>query len=162
MSEETLRLIAAELKSLDTRPYERTFMLYYLPEMTVGAGAWATTHFTPLIEIRIQGITLEQEERLLSGIGAESRDTVGAWMDESAFSGGKLTSVVVEGKTFLETAYAFGGVSVKELVEKKSALGRRFDMVEQNWSKDHYVLLQSGDLQIRDKDGLIVTARAIK
>ena len=41
VSERTLRALALKLKSDDTREYERTFICYYLPNMTVDAGAWA-------------------------------------------------------------------------------------------------------------------------
>jgi hypothetical protein len=47
VSEQNLRAIALKLKGQDARVYDRTFIFYYLPGMTVNAGAWATTHFTP-------------------------------------------------------------------------------------------------------------------
>jgi hypothetical protein len=47
VSEATLRAIALELKAGDSRLYDRTFIVYYLPDMPVGAGGWATTHFDP-------------------------------------------------------------------------------------------------------------------
>lgn len=35
--------------------YERSFLVYYLPGMTFGAGGWATTHYNPNLEVRIFG-----------------------------------------------------------------------------------------------------------
>lgn len=55
LSEEELRVIAHKLKAQDSRPYERTFIGYYLPGMPVNAGYWATTHFNPNLEVRILG-----------------------------------------------------------------------------------------------------------
>ena len=41
--------------------YERTFIEYYLPNMVHGCGAWATTHFTPRLEVSILGFTAEEQ-----------------------------------------------------------------------------------------------------
>ena len=64
VTEDTLRAIALKLKSQDSRDYDRTFITYYLPGMTVGAGAWATTHFTPDLEVKILGLSTEEEKKL--------------------------------------------------------------------------------------------------
>lgn len=53
VSEDVLRAIALKLKASDPKTYERTFICYYLPGQAVGAGAWATTHFNPGLEVRI-------------------------------------------------------------------------------------------------------------
>ena len=65
VTEDTLRAIALKLKSQDSRDYDRTFITYYLPGMTVGAGAWATTHFTPDLEVKILGLSTEEEKETL-------------------------------------------------------------------------------------------------
>jgi len=52
VSEDTLRAIALELKAKETKAFERTFICYYLPNMKVDSGAWATTHFNPDLEVR--------------------------------------------------------------------------------------------------------------
>ena len=62
--EDVLRAIALKLRSMDPRQFDRTFISYYLEGMQVGAGAWATTHFNPALEVRILGLSIEDEERL--------------------------------------------------------------------------------------------------
>ena len=64
VAEDTLRAMALKLKSQDSRDYDRTFITYYLPGMTVGAGAWATTHFRPDLEVKILGLWTEEEKKL--------------------------------------------------------------------------------------------------
>ena len=64
VAEDTLRALALKLKSQDSRDYDRTFITYYLPGMTVGAGAWATTHFRPDLEVKIWGLWTEEEKKL--------------------------------------------------------------------------------------------------
>ena len=46
---EGLATMAQEIKQ---GQYQRTFIAYYLPNMEVGKGAWATTHFNPTLEIK--------------------------------------------------------------------------------------------------------------
>ena len=64
VAEDALRAMALKLKSQDSRDYDRTFITYYLPGMTVGAGAWATTHFQPDLEVKILGLWTEEEKKL--------------------------------------------------------------------------------------------------
>lgn len=64
VSMEVLKSIAMKLKNLDSNKYERTFIEYYLPGTEIGAGAWATTHFNPKLEVRILSLTVEQEKAL--------------------------------------------------------------------------------------------------
>ena len=64
VSEETLKKIAIQLKKSDYRKYERTFIEYYLEDMKVNSRAWAITHFNPNLEVKILGLSLEQEARI--------------------------------------------------------------------------------------------------
>ena len=65
VSRETLRQLAIKLRANECKKYDRVFITYYLPGMTVGAGAWATTHFNPNLDVRILGMTVEEEKNLL-------------------------------------------------------------------------------------------------
>ena len=55
IGEEELRRIARDLRRDGRRHFERLFITYYQPGMTIGAGAWATTHFNPDLEVQIWG-----------------------------------------------------------------------------------------------------------
>jgi hypothetical protein len=162
VSETTLRAIALELKSQDNRTYERTFITYYLPGMTVGVGAWATTHFNPNLEVRILGLTAEEENKLTAQPEPGNREIIGRWLDESPFAGSRITIFREGGKLFIEQNFKDGSVLKKKLVEKKSPLGRRFDAVKGSSAGDHWVLDTSGNLQVRDNEGLIATAKKIE
>lgn len=59
-----LQSIAYEVRDLDTTKYERTFILYYLPDMSTDRAAWATTVFKPELEVAIRGTTLEQDQQV--------------------------------------------------------------------------------------------------
>tara|TARA_R110002095_G_scaffold214421_1_gene206426 strand:- start:828 stop:1304 length:477 start_codon:yes stop_codon:yes gene_type:complete len=53
VTEDRLRTIAIELEKQKDRPYERTFIVYYLPGMDLNDVCWATTHFDPDLKIDI-------------------------------------------------------------------------------------------------------------
>ena len=71
-----------ELKSGDSRPYDRIFIVYYLPEMPVGAGGWATTHFAPGLDVRILGLTPEEASAGVDSILPSTREDIGRWSDD--------------------------------------------------------------------------------
>lgn len=161
VSEQTLRAIAFKLKA-EPPPYDRTMIYYYLPGMTVGTGAWATTHFTPDLEVRIIGLTVEDENKLVNQPEPANRETIGHWLDESPFVGSRITIFREKGKLFIEQTYKDGSGHKKEIVERKSPLGRRFNEVERSRNGDHWILVSDGNLQVRDNDGLIGTAAKIE
>ncbi len=161
VSESTLRAIALELKARDSRDYKRTFIAYYLPGMTVGAGAWATTHFDPDLNVRILGLTLEQEERLVAEPSPASVEVIGRWLDESPFLGARITIFREKSKLFIQRNFKDGSVLKQELVERRTQRGRRFDPVQRESAGDHWVLRSNGNLETRDREGLISTAKKI-
>lgn len=161
VSEDELRSIAKWLKASDLKSYNRTFICFYLPGMQVGAGAWATTHFTPDLEVRILGPATEA----LAGSSAKERTNdrsagvVGRWLDPRPFMGG-ITIFRQKASLILETRFTDGSTNQKVVVEKPDPFGRRFDpVIDTAGTGDHYVLDLLGDLQIRDREGLIATAK---
>ena len=55
VSEDFLSTLALKLQRDEPTKYDRIFICYYLPEMTPGSGAWATSHFDPGLEVTILG-----------------------------------------------------------------------------------------------------------
>ena len=162
VSTQTLHAIATKLKSQDSQDYARTFMTYYLPGMPIGAGAWATTHFNPDLEVQILGLTAKEEDNLVLAQAAPAdHQIIGRWIDESPYVGSRITILSGDGKLFGEQIFKDGSSFKRELVEKQSPLGRRFDRVDSR-TGDHWVITSNGNLQLRDNDGLIRTAKEVK
>ena len=63
LSQEELGSIAKNIKSQFPN-YRLTFILYYLPKMEPGAGAWATSHYDPTLSINILGPTQAEYDQL--------------------------------------------------------------------------------------------------
>lgn len=154
-SEETLRDIALELKSQGPRDYDRTFIAYYLPYMTVRSRAWATSHFDPDLKVKILGWTIEEVEKLAAQPASVNEEIIGRWLDDSI--GTRVTIFGEEGKLFIEWQFKDGSSDKKERVEKPSHMGRRFNLVNDNLG-EYYVISTDGDLEFHDNDGFIRTA----
>lgn len=159
VSEKILHTIALELQSQDSRHYDRTFITYYLPGMDIGAGAWATTHFNPDLEVRVLGLTMEEEAKLVAEPTSANRKIIGRWLDERPFVGSLVMIFREEGKLFIERMFKDGSSLKNELVAKNTPLGRRFDDVEGSLNGDHWLIGSDGNLQFRDNEGLIATAK---
>ena len=60
LDESELRSLAREIyKNVRGYEYGQFFMTWYLPGMIPGSGAWATTHFTPRLTVKIMDWMLE-------------------------------------------------------------------------------------------------------
>lgn len=161
VSEGTLRAIALKLKAQDSRSYDRTFICYYLPDMELDAGAWATTHFNPNLDVKILGLTAEQEESLKQQADDPSQEVIGSWLDERPFVGNRITIFRQNGKIFMENTYKDGSSGKKEIIGKFSTSGKKFEDKKENGFGEFYLIDNQGNLQLWDQDGIISTAKKI-
>jgi len=161
VSEDVLKSIAMKLKNSDPRTYDRSFIGYYLPDMKVNAGYWATTHFNPNLEVRILGLTAAQEETLKQRPADPSREIIGGWLDERPFAGSRITIFRQDGKLFMENTYKDGSAGTAELVETRSSNGRRFDYKPDRGNGEYYLINSKGELQQWDQDGPFMTAKKV-
>jgi hypothetical protein len=56
ITEELIAVIANLLRDADDMVYERTYIVYYLPGMRSGEIGWATSHFSPDLEVQVIGV----------------------------------------------------------------------------------------------------------
>jgi hypothetical protein len=162
ISEQDLRSLAMELKKSEKKSYERTFIMYLLPGMKVGSGAWATTHFNPDLEVHILGLTVSQEQKMAQDVKSESRDVVGIWADERPYVGAKLTLFRDKGKVFLETKYADGSESLDEMIEAKGSTGTKLVEKGGNEHGEYLVLDRNGNLRAGGGNGIFLTYKKLK
>lgn len=158
-TEDELRVLA-DIIGENRRSFERTFILYYMPGQKLDAGAWASSHFNPNLEIRIMGFTDEQEAQATkkaSSTASGGGSILGRWQSE--FPPCVYTIQESGGQTFLVQAFNDGSGSRHVLRTGTSNRGRRFDDTESRF-EEFYVINSDGDLEIWDSDGLIDTVRA--
>ena len=149
--ESSIRSIAEEIKSREAEECERTFIVHYLPGMEVDAGGWATSHFTPNLEVRILGMTADQANsapRLPDG------EVVGRWRRDGPLLGGWLTIIRRDNQLIERWDYADGSNSEDSLDESLLPDGRlRFEDQGGNANGDYYVVETDGRLGLYDDDG---------
>lgn len=154
--ESALRSIAKRIKAADSADYPRTFILYYLPGMKPGAGAWAATHFNPKLEVTIYGLSRESEAVLSSQ--ASSPEVVGRWISTGGLLPGVFTIERGAKGLALRLRLNSGANQLNPLVEKEMpAPGQTYHYVEPSSTGEYLRVNASGDLEILDEDGLIAT-----
>lgn len=160
--ERVLRTMAAELKGLERKNYERTFIAYYLPEMKVGSGAWATTHYDPDLDVQILGLTVEEENSLTQEAMSHPRDTVGIWMDDRPYVGAIITIYREKGKLYLETTFEDGSSSTDEMIQSRSTNGTKLVEKDGNSLGEYFVLDSKGGLHSGDREGLFLKYKKVQ
>jgi hypothetical protein len=143
------------------KQYDRLWIAYMLPGMLPNAGAWATSHFTPDLELRILGSTIEEEMALRNISALDERNIVGKWMDNRPYV---KSLMVIENKgDFLVLTTSFSdGSSMDEKVVKTSVGGKqRYDMVESD-DPAFFVIERNGNLGMYSPNGKFGEATKVK
>ena len=155
-----MRTIARKLKNNERKNYNRTFIFYRLPNMGVDRGAWATSHFDPELEVRILGLTAEEEERMIREAMSTSRDVVGIWMDDRPGSGATVTIYRENAKLYLETKFSDGSSFADEMTE--THLGTKLVEKGGNRHGEYFVLDRKGNLQAGGNDGIFLKYKKLQ
>lgn len=155
ISETALRTVANRIH--DAEPdFKRTFIVYLLPEMREGSGAWATTNFDPDLNVTING--LKADDKTTSDLRDVS--TIGHWFVPYL---GYHIWIHKRGDGFiLERKFTDGSSGVHALNETRHPNGRRFDLSGESAAGDYFIVTRSGHLERRDEVGLIDKLRPAK
>ena len=154
LSETDLMHLANELKSKLDSDYERIFICYYLPDNKIGAGAWATTHFNPNLEVNILGITPSDIENLKKSSVKNSENTIGKWITKGFGAAFYLVLYEEHGKTFLAMRDDTGSIDEEMIVQSKHGQ-KRYIEKDNVQSGEYYIINGEGDLEVYDSHGFI-------
>jgi len=159
VSKNELKKIAMDLRN--DEPETPFFITYYLPGMEPGSGAWATSHFTPDLEIIIYGIPLDEQKELASdSTNGTTGSIIGEWLLE--IIGAKYTFLKKDGKIIMVRQFLDGSGSETEMIQKKQDGKTRFEEKKGNSFGEYYIVEQNGDLATYDKSGFIRTMPLLK
>ena len=162
ISKDMLEELGRELHG-QARGFERTFIGYYLPDMEVGAGAWATTHFDPNLEINIFGLSVEKEEKLRSIQTPQDWDVVGRWLDPTnLYFGYRITIFRKDNSIFMDKTFSDGSSGQYKLIETKSPVWRFNPVEEFSGTGDHWILNPNGQLEAHDNNGFITAVKPMR
>ena len=156
---EVLEALAIQLRDQAPRRFARTFIVYYLPGMEADAGGWATSHFNPALEVRILGSPVGGGS-LLDRLGSEHGEAlVGVWENNQPGFAGTFAIFRTESGFGLERIHPDGSVGRKDLVERPSQVGRRFEDPENRFGE--FYLVRGGNLELHDGEGMVFRARPV-
>lgn len=135
--------------------YDNLWIFYYLPEMKVGSGAWATTHFTPDLEIKILGATAEQTKKIVDKSNEIEGKIIGKWKEEQYTS-----SVYVlyqnNGQLIMRTISPNSQTSDEKLFKKKDGSSIRYDYTE-GYNGEYFKVNSNNELEFYNKEDKMFT-----
>lgn len=151
ISEEVLIDVAHKIKQSDSNRYERTLILYYLPNMPLGEGAWARTNFDPELEVKIFGLSLKQEGALMSQPKPTTKGIHGIWIDE--LNNRRLTIFSNKKGFFMEQLYTDGSSGIVELKQQIENEVSTLREIGRDKTEPPYVIGSDGNLYLSTPDG---------
>jgi hypothetical protein len=147
---EDLSKLAVKIKNSDPIPYQRTFIGYLLKGQE-DEGFWATTSFSPDLEVKILGVSVEDDN---ASKQLKIDNAVGAWLDP----GNVIHAIYYKNKElYLGYKSASSEKDVgkrtinspdEEMVVKKVKQGLRVDDKNGNDFGDFYIINKNGDLEV--------------
>ena len=162
VTKDVLHRLAMKLRADESSYYKRMFITYYLPGMTPGAGAWATSHFNPSLEIKILGLTAEEENKLKKKTSKSSGTIIGKWIDNSGYGEGIIIIERNKDTLIFTKTFKDGSVLKQEMIMKRLGSRTRYEKKGGSSHGEYYLLDNRGLLGIYDGMGLIKTHRPIK
>ncbi|MCK4635272.1 MAG: hypothetical protein KAT32_00240 [Candidatus Moranbacteria bacterium] len=153
ITEKEIQIIANKIKS-ENAGYDKYFILYYLPDMKIGAGAWATSNFNPDLEIKILGLTLEEENKTKNPSLMPTGKIVGKWLHEMH---NNTTVIFNEDNKFkMRQLFKDGSFGDKDLVKKDDNI-----YTYQNDFGEYVKIENDGSLSWYSENGKFATLQKI-
>ena len=157
VTEEVLGLIGEKLKAeLKLENYSKIWMFYYLPDMKVGAGAWATTHFTPGIEIKILGATQTQMDNSVQKADEVEGNVIGKWKEDQ-YTSAVYVIYEKDKQTIIRTIYPNGQKSDEQLKSSKENSSTRYDYKAEGYNGEYFKVNTNNELEFYNKENKLFT-----
>ncbi len=161
VSEKDLVNISKKIRK-ENEKYKRVFIFYLLEGMELGKGGWAYVHFTPEMEVKISGLTIEGEIAIKKSV-EKIENRKGAWIEQSMATAFVLFEK--NGLLNIKMVYKDGGVS-EDKIFLKEKIGNKIKFYVEEEFKQHgeyYVISDNGNLEFYNKeDKKFATAQSIK
>ncbi len=154
-----LEILGEKLKKSVPEIYQRTFIGYFIENNDKKSGYWATTHFNPDLEVKILGLTIEDEEKLTIDTESSNRDVIGSWLSTRPGMGAKITLYYEGEKLLLESAYSDGSTDINEMMKKNTSGGLRIEGAGGNNYGEYFIVNSSNDLEFWVENDNYYTAK---
>jgi len=158
-----LSQIALSVKKRDSKSYLRIFIGYYLRGNDRSQGYWATTHFNPELEVKILGLSLEDESRLSrSSSKLPYGEIIGSWLDDRPKKKKKMTLFRNNGVVKLEYSYSDGSSRTEEMDTIKTSRGLKVQEKGGSDFGEYYLVTKNGSLEYWGRNGKFYTAKKLR
>jgi len=162
VSKETLKELAYAIKHSDRKAYKRVFIGYFLAGKDKKNGFWARTDFRPDLEVRIIGLSIEDELALVKKAPPDpEKEVIGSWLDDRPGIGARMILFYKDKALYLENTYSDGSSRAKEMVEHSDPRGRRLDAKGGNAFGEYFLLNAINELEFWDRTGNYYTAKRL-
>ncbi len=149
VSEQELTNLANKLRGTRTK-YKKVWIFYTLPNMKVGLGAWATTHFTPALEVKILRSTANEESNTNDIAKSVEGKEIGRWYEQQTTSATYLY-YEKDNQFFMKTIFKDGTSMEAKINQKKVSNGLQLTDPEDTHS-EYYIISKNGELEFYNKD----------
>jgi hypothetical protein len=150
------REIALEVKSREERPHERTAIFYYLPVgfPELAGQPWAYTHFKPALDVKILGLSKEEEDSMRKIPLDHKGKRIGAWLQDNQY---KTLDLIYDEDGAIKIVEIRSPTerSDSDMKELPSTTGRRFEKFKGN---NIYDVDYAGNLRIFNAEGQVLSA----
>jgi len=149
VEENVLKDIALEIRQ-DHQEYNKLWILYFIPEMA-DSMAWATTNFTPKLEIEILGSTAKQDSVLTQNDNINGV-IINSWKSEQSLMGGIMILYKDStGKLMMRTKFTDGSAMDRKIKETK--FNRQVKYQDNNTHGEYFILESNGNLGMYGENG---------
>ena len=161
ISKQKLTEIANELHGFANNKQPRLFIVYYLPDMQIDAGGWATSHFNPRLTLTILGASKEEYQRLMAKVTSTSpsEEIIGSWT-VNILPNRIITFYSKSGKTYMRRRFKDGSGGEHELIIQKVGSQTRYRR-KGGHPLDYFIITSNGDLGHCDDEGMWATSKRI-
>jgi hypothetical protein len=149
-----IREIAKTIKK-ENPDFNTYFISYYLPEMKIGSGAWATSHFNPDLEVKIHGIKKKEVNKLKS-IEMPEGEIIGKWIDNRPYA--ESTIIIFKQKNQLYYRQGFKDGSYGD--EKLKLKNNKY--IYDNDFGEYFKIESDGNLGWYSSNGRFALAKRLK
>lgn len=160
ISESLLTKLAHQLKASDTGHYKNTFIQYTLAGQNPLDGYWASTDFTPELNVAIFGLSQTELDHLLTTPN-RTPTSIATWL-RTSHGATYMVELYDQNQQFLiRTHYSPTNYKDEVVQTEKTAQGQRITTTQQNDFGEYYVMNKQGDLEFWSNNGRYYTAALI-
>lgn len=144
----------------EPRSYPRTTINFLLDTTRPGDGPWASATSVRDTQIRVPGLTADEERNYRADAAADRRPVIGSWLTSTPAAPGRLTVYRDNGRLMLDWQMRGSLSRMGELIETPTTTGTRFDHRDGSF-ETHFVMARDGVLEIHSKATLIAVGENI-